>query len=67
MIYTATARHPAGSFTGTGKTDHEAVTAALSALRAIWSIDDHNTKLIVRQGAATVYVTTATKYFDMTS
>jgi len=67
MIYTATARHPAGSFTGTGKTDHEAVTAALSALRAIWSIDDHNIQLTVRQGSATVYITTASNYFEMIS
>ena len=63
MMYTATATHPAGTFTGTGDTDHEAVTAALYALRAIWSIDDHNTKLTVRQGGAVVYVTATTKYF----
>lgn len=67
MTYTATAQHNGLSFTGTGKTDHEAVTAALAALRAVWNIDSHRAQLIVRLGDSIQYVTTAARYHIATN
>lgn len=60
--YTATAEHNGLSFTGTGTTDHAAVTAAMAALKAVWSIDSHRARLIVRLNNSIQYVTTASRY-----
>jgi hypothetical protein len=62
MTYTATAEHNGLKFTGTGNTDHAAVTAAMKALEAVWSIDTHRARLTVRFGDSIQYVTTASRY-----
>ena len=67
MTYTATAQHHGLTFTATGKTDSEAVTAAMQSLRACWSIDPHRATLIVKIGDCVQYVTTAAKYQSATN
>ena len=62
MTYTATAQHHGLTFTATGKTDHEAITAAMQSLRACWNINTSSATLIVKIGDSVQYVTTAAKY-----
>ncbi len=60
--YTATVRHESLTFTGKGTTDHEAVTKAMDALKACWSIHLARAVIEVRLGDQLQYVTTFGKY-----
>jgi hypothetical protein len=62
MNYTATAQHNGLSFTAKGQTDHEAITAAMQALKSAWSIDSDRAFIMVKLGGVFQYVTTAAKY-----
>jgi hypothetical protein len=62
-MYTATAEHASVKATGTGRTDHAAVTQALAALRAHHAAENHQIRLVVWSGNSCTYVTTATRYF----
>ena len=46
-MYTAYLTHPAGTFTGSAENDHEAVMLAYNALKAAWSIDPWEAKVVV--------------------
>lgn len=60
--YSATVQHASLSFTGTGGNDHQAVTQAMNALKAIWNIDINNAIITVKLGDQIQYVTTAGRY-----
>ena len=55
-MYTSFLNHPAGQFKGTGQTDHEAVTQAYNALKAVWSIDPWKASVTVYNGDTLAYV-----------
>jgi hypothetical protein len=60
--YTATVTHVGLRFSGSGSTDHEAVHAAMNALKSCWNIDTNRAVLVVRLGDQIQYTTTAGKY-----
>lgn len=61
-IYTATATLDGLNTTGNGRTDYEAVKAAMANLSAVWSINTNRAVLVVRLGDQIQYTTTAGKY-----
>ncbi len=60
--YSALVEHEGLCFTGQGQTDHEAVTKAVQALEACWSINISRARLTVRLGDSIQYTTTVGRY-----